>query len=357
MAPHYQKLRRTQEVRCLTTKTLRLRESLSQAFHECQVTPSLQNTFPSNINHLPQNDSGIFKTFIQTQSTIRALDSLKQVTDRCDRHDSRDEREGLRRPVSWCLRRATCPVPAAPAGPSVGLAQRGHTGPTRAPCGGAAARTEPELTAGHQRPHPRHPPDARAHGLVQRLAGQPVLGDGHQQRLPVEHRPGGGAGRPGPPLPEVDGEQETLRAVRVRGGAADLVPVSITQGDRFRSTSLGAAQMQLPDGPDYGYWDGAQFSTKGRKTIFETILEAAPKEGHCQRSADPRGRGPGPLRPSFPQPRPGALCPFGWDSAQMVAAVRAITPDTRAHRARATKLTLCHRGVLLLKGHSQCPVL
>lgn len=141
--------------------------------------------------------------------------------------------------------------------------------------------------------HPCHAPDTLTNSLVQRLEGQRVLGDRHQQWLPVEHCPGGSARWPGPPLPEVDGQQETLRAVR--GGAADLVPVSITQGTHSGACPCEQhrSEMQLPDGPDYGYWDRAYFSTKGRKTIFETILEAAPKEGHYQRSVDLHSPGPG----------------------------------------------------------------
>lgn len=88
--------------------------------------------------------------------------------------------------------------------------------------------TAPALISGNKQSVVLNQPDPLAHSLVQRLEGQRVLGDRHQQRLPIQHCPGGGAGRPGLPLPEVDRERDAFRALGT--GAADLVPVNHIRG-------------------------------------------------------------------------------------------------------------------------------
>lgn len=95
------------------------------------------------------------------------------------------------------------------------------------------------------------------------------------------------------------------------------------------------SELQLHGGQDYGYWDRAHFSPKGRETTFKTILilEAGPKEGHSQHNMNLHNPGLGAnVIFSFPQPWPQALWSFSWDSAQMTGVIQAITPDTKTHR-------------------------
>ena len=77
-----------------------------------------------------------------------------------------------------------------------------------------------------------------------------MLGDRNQQWLPVQHCPGRSARWPRFPLPEVHGERDTLGAVW--GGAADFVPVSITQESTLSAKSWRVirSELQLLGGQD-----------------------------------------------------------------------------------------------------------
>lgn len=184
------------------------------------------------------------------------------------------------------------------------------------------------------------PPDPLTHSLVQRLEGQRVLGDRHQQRLPVQHGPGRRARGPGLPLPEVDRERDALRAVRA--GAADLVPVNHRRG----TVSSGPHERQRCE-PQRTVAStrvtGQHALARGREPTSQTVPEAGPKEGRYQPGARAQGS-------SFPS---HSLRP-SWDGTAASCPRPALQTETQGP---ATKLSVRHHGTQLLQKHSQCPVL